>query len=371
MRRSARHPRAWHIGAIALALAGLSACSPDLDHPAQSVEVVHTFGEAGIHPGQFTFPRCIESDARGVWLIDKSANIQRLNPDTGASEVFFQMPQWRDGKPCGMTIAPGPDPAKASAAWRSDLLRPGAPILYIPDTHYYRVLAFAIDDTALAARDSATARPPQLMSLGSYGQGPGQFVYTTDIAVLPDEQGHAKRLYVSEYGGNDRISVFDAASLEFLFSFGALGESASPDSIEFSRPQSIAIDAARQRLVVNDACNHRVGVFTLDGGLVRWIDAPAPGERFIYPYGLVILDDGTALITEVGAGRMTRLDLDRGVAIASWGSTGRTPGHLAQPWGLTIRDGLVWVLDSGNDRVQAWRLDTPLRDLARSERPAP
>ena len=72
--------------------------------------------------------------------------------------------------------------------------------IYVADTHYHRVLIF-----------SAAGEP--IGSFGSFGQGDGEFIYPTDIAFSGDG-----RIFVSEYGGNDRISAFTEDG-EFLFSF--------------------------------------------------------------------------------------------------------------------------------------------------------
>src|SRR6185436_9431575 len=99
----------------------------------------------------------------------------------------------------------------------------------------------------------------------------------------------------------------------FKFSIGHYGSGSSPDDVQFNRPQSLALDLKRQELIVTDACNHRLGRFTLDGKLIAWISSPAqvgalPGQ-FSYPYGLALLDDGSALIAEFGGNRVQHIDL--------------------------------------------------------------
>ena len=198
----------------------------------------------------------------------------------------------------------------------------------------------------------------------SYGNGgPAQFYYCTDVAVLlkDDAKGvhdHAiDRIYVTEYGGNDRVSVFSAAH-EFLFSFGKEGSGNDPKAIEFNRPQSIAIwtkPDGKKELVVTDACNHRLGRFTMDGGLIGWISSPAnqgskPGQ-FQYPCGLSLLGDGTAMVSEFGGSRVQRIDLESGKSLGCWGQPGREPGQILAPWAVTWMNDNVYLLDSGNNRL--------------------
>ena len=79
---------------------------------------------------------------------------------------------------------------------------------------------------------------------------PGEFLYPTDVATGPDGS-----IWVSEYGGNDRVQVFNAdGSLRRVI--GAVGDRPG----EFSRPQAIALSP--------------------DGGVAKLICAePCPGSR--------------------------------------------------------------------------------------------
>lgn len=335
-----------------------SACSNSSDPKDPNlIPVSVSFGEVGLSPGQFSYPRCIDAGLGALWVVDKTARIQKLDPKTGAYLGGWRMPEFEFGKPTGITLAPGAG---------------GETLVYVADTHYHRVRIYRPGDCYEGKKD-----PELLASIGSYGKGDGQLIFPTDIAVLmsPDNKS-VERLYISEYGGNDRINIYTPApptpgqepnSYVFSSSFGSFGSSATPDHIEFSRPQSLAIDAAARQLIVTDACNHRLGVFTLDGSLIRWIGAAddpsdAPG-RFKYPYGLQLLPDHTALVAEFGGNRIQRIDLNTGASLGVYGSAGREKGHLASPWGVTILGDTVYALDSGNNRVLGFpaRFDPPTR----------
>lgn len=364
---------AW--GALVAFAAVFAGCEGRME--GRPLPVSHMFGEVGGSPGQFLYPRALCADpATGqLWVIDKAGRIQRLDPVTGRGSVHFRAPDTALGRPCGITVGP----MARSGLGES---RPGS-VLYVADTHYHRVLIYESPP-----RDATPGEEPRLLgSFGSYGQGPGEFIYLTDVAVLEDEQGFAIRLYVCEYGGNDRISIWEPSegsdasasaatggpgtTWRFVGAFGSQGDSAAPGDIQFDRPQSIAVDRARGRLVVTDACNHRVGVFTLDGALVRWI-APRAVRRedgqdepgMAYPFGLHLLADGTALVTEYGNHRLRHLDVETGETLGIYGMGGRGPGELLNPWAVTVLDGTVYVLDSGNERIQAFSLPGRWRSMA-------
>ena len=304
-------------------------------------------GEVGLSRGQFVSPRCIESDGENLWVIDKDARVQRIDPKTGNCLAIFKMPEYAFGKPTGITIA-------------KDGVDGGSNLLFIADTHYHRVRVYRVP--AAAAADIVTENEPELLTqFGSFGRDGGQFIFPTDIAVLHDSKGMLERVYVSEYGGNDRISVFDG-HYKFLFSFGqfGVGEEGNAESglIEFSRPQSMAVDEKKRELVVTDSCNHRLGVFTLEGTLVRWIGgskgtSDAPGS-YSYPYGLALLGDGTAVVSEFGNGRAQHVDLSTGACLGLFAGPKEDDGlaqRLGNAWGLTILKQEMFVLDMRRSRI--------------------
>ena len=220
------------------------------------------------------------------------------------------MPEWSAGKPTGLGI--GPDGK-----------------VYAADTHYARVMVFEPDGKPAG-------------QFGSQGDGPGQFRMPTDVAINAGGE-----IYVSEYGGNDRISKF-SPDRRYLLSFGG------PDASEarLQRPQALLLDTDGS-LWVADACNHRICHFTAEG---RWIEAighagSGPGE-LRFPYGLDRLSDGTFVVCEYGNNRVQRLDRT-GRSLGTWGSAGRRPGQIAYPWAAAVGpQDRMFVLDSGNNRVQ-------------------
>ncbi|MEC8734678.1 MAG: NHL repeat-containing protein, partial [Planctomycetota bacterium] len=144
------------------------------------------FGAPGAGPGLFKTPRGIAVDPRdgAIFVVDKTARIQRFAPD-GTFLNQWSMPEVQVGKPVGISVSPDGR-------------------VFVPDTHYHRIIVF-------------DASGNELDRFGSFGTGPGQFVYPTDVAFGADGE-----LYVSEYGTNDRVQVFDSDG-RFLRAFGASG----------------------------------------------------------------------------------------------------------------------------------------------------
>jgi DNA-binding beta-propeller fold protein YncE len=266
----------------------------------------------GIGPAQVVYPRgiayCAADDS--FFIVDREARIQHLDRD-GNPLAAWQTPEWAHGKPVGLKVGPDGN-------------------LYVPDTHYHRVLVYSPSGELLK-------------QFGERGEGPGQFIYPTDLAFSNG------KIFISEYGDNDRIQVFNR-DFKFLYQFGKFGDGPG----EFSRPQTMVIDG--DLLYVTDACNHRIDVFKTDGTFVRTMGkvGSAPGE-YRFPYGLDEDSHGNLIVCEFGNNRVQLIDKETGKGLAMWGSAGRDPGQLAYPWGVVVdKHGRVVAVDSGNNRLQVF-----------------
>jgi DNA-binding beta-propeller fold protein YncE len=209
--------------------------------------------------------------------------------------------------------------------------------IYVADTHYHRVIAF--DGEGDIAGE-----------FGEFGKGDGCFVYPTDVAFVGI--GEDLQILVSEYGGNDRISVFDGAG-EYIRSFSSWGSGKG----QVSRPSAICVDGDREVLYIADACNHRIAVYDFQGQLIKYFGTVGRGRGELrYPYDLALMPNGNLIVCEFGNNRLQLFDAD-GVSLGIYGGAGREPGQLAYPWGVAVDGrGRVFVVDAGNNRIQVWRL---------------
>jgi DNA-binding beta-propeller fold protein YncE len=308
-----------------------------------ALRVKRVLGEPGKQRGQFMYPRGIAAGEGQLWVVDKGARIQRLDPESGNPIAFFQTPNFAQGKPTGLTVAPMPGDGSQTA-------------LYVADTHYNRILIYKTD--------SESTEP--VAEFGTYGTLDGQFVYPTDIAVLTDDSGEVERIYVTEYGGNDRVSIFDA-DMNFLTSFGTFGvaheQEEGATGFVFDRPQAIQVDKTVGELVIADSCNHRVGRFTLDGELISWLGG-ADSDLFRYPYGLELVEGRGVLVAEYGGNRIRHVELETGTTLGVYGSAGREEGQLASPWGAAVLGSELFLLDSGNNRIQV--IESPAKSISQN-----
>jgi ABC-type Fe3+ transport system permease subunit/DNA-binding beta-propeller fold protein YncE len=267
----------------------------------------------GTGPDQTVYPRAItysRSDDT-FFVIDRVARIQHLD-NQGNYLNEWRMPEWSQGKPVGVTVGPDGN-------------------VYVPDTHYHRVMVYS-------------PKGELIRHWGSKGTEPGQFIYPTDIAF-----DSKQNVFVSEYGDNDRIQVFDPSG-KFLYAFGHFGQADG----DFSRPQSMLID--HDILYVTDACNHRISVFNTDGTFIRNMGSVGSGPgQFRFPYGLDQDKYGNLIVCEFGNNRVQLIDRKTGKGLATWGVGGHDPGQLAYPWGVAVdKRNRVVAVDAGNNRLQVF-----------------
>lgn len=298
---------------LGMTFLGLTGC--EKTGGSYAARIVGSFGRTGRGPREFAYPRVIEiTDRQELYVCDKTGRIQRFSGD-GILLDSFTMPQIETGLPVGMSMGPDGN-------------------LYVADTHYHRVMVF-------------TPEGQRLREFGSFGETDGCFIYPTDVAF--DKE---KRIFVSEYGGNDRVSVFTQEG-EFLFRFGEFGDGHG----QFSRPNALCMDTRNGILYIADACNHRIAMYTPEGQLIRYIGRAGrePGQ-FRYPYDLTLMRDGTLVVCEYGNNRIQLLDQDGGCK-KIYGEPGRELGQLAYPWGVVVdREDRAYIVDAGNDRIQVWQL---------------
>lgn len=266
----------------------------------------------GLVDGRLWRPRAMDVDADGlVYIVDFTARIQVFTPE-GEFVRGWQTPDYKNGKPTGVTIE--------------------GDRLLVADTHYFRVLSYALDGTLM--EDETIG--------GTEGHGPGEFGFVTD--AVRDASG---AMYVAEYGDYDRIQKFSPDG-EFILQWGSHGVEPG----QFVRPQNLFVDP-QDRIWVCDACNHRMQVFDTEGELLfMWGEEGAAPGQLSYPYDIAMDESGNVILIEHGGNRL-QVFTELGEPLGWWGRAGRAEGELDRPWALARdHNGLVHVLDTYNHRVQ-------------------
>ena len=213
--------------------------------------------------------------------------------------------------------------------------------------------------------------------------GPGEgdrprFDRPLSAAFAPDG-----RIYVADTG-NDRIVVFDEEG-RYASQFGGLGvgkpaaggtKSWEPGTLNF--PMGIDVDENGD-VYVADFRNDTIQVFDSEG---RWLRRFPDPESITGRGGSGQGGAGIAVTdVEVTADKVYATDsyqvfvFDKdGELLEQHGLPGTAPGEFDRPAGITVdEDGIVYVSDSNNNRVQAfspefeplWQVGTPVTNLTR------
>jgi DNA-binding beta-propeller fold protein YncE len=164
-----------------------------------------------------------------------------------------------------------------------------------------------------------------------------------DAAFSPD----GRLIYVTDMR-NSRVRVLEAMTLKPVGTFGER---------ELSNPHDAEFDRAG-RLLVADTGNDRVVVYEVNGAQAKRV-----GELtgLAGPEGVAVAPDGRVIVTNT---RSATLAVFRdGRLERTVGGRGTRDGELANPHDVeAAADGSVYVVDSGNDRVQVF--DAELRHRA-------
>ena len=176
---------------------------------------------------------------------------------------------------------------------------------------------------------------------GSFGEGDGQFVSPTAVAL--DSRG---QVYVSdEY--THRISIYDSSGA-FLSNWGKPGARAG----ELGGPSGLAFDS-EDNLYIADHLNNRVQKFTSDGRfLLRFGSEGAGDGQFNLPWGLTVDPKGEVYVADWRNDRIQRFSPD-GEFLGKYGNSGHGDGEFYRPSSVAVdSDGYIYVADWGNERVQ-------------------
>ncbi|MBN1179991.1 MAG: TIGR03663 family protein [Anaerolineae bacterium] len=234
--------------------------------------------------------------------------------------------------------------------------------LYVRRDVVNQLWDFGIGPTAGGAPESADPYAGGWVELapwqtwGSEGSGPGQFSAPRGIAVAPDGT-----VYVAD-SRNHRIQLFDAtgALVDTWGSYGECNTNPTPPPGTFCEPWDVAV-APDGSVYVADTWAHRVQHFTAAGEVVAaWgsfgqfgVGDPLGEGHFFGPRAVAVGPDGRVYVVDTGNKRV-QVFTPEGEFVTQWGGYGSAAGQMDEPVGAAFTpDGQIVVADSWNVRVQA------------------
>ena len=215
------------------------------------------------------------------------------------------------------------------------------------------------DGTRLTIMKLGEEGEEYISTFGSHGEGKGQFIWPTGIALDKDTN-----VYVTDEWLN-RITKYDRDG-EYITHWGAQG---SGDG-DVDRPSGIAI-GKDETLYVVDSRNNRVQKFGLDGKFLgKFGSAGSADGQFNLPWGMCLDSDDNIFVADWRNDRVQSFTSD-GKWLASFGTPGtggdcynarvkggitysHVPvGQFNRPTGVCVdQDGDIYIADWLNNRVQ-------------------
>jgi DNA-binding beta-propeller fold protein YncE len=189
-----------------------------------------------------------------------------------------------------------------------------------------------------------------LATFSEYGSEPGQLMKSELMDIRGD------RLYIPDIG-NHRVSVF---SLDGRFLFDFSGPGSAPGRLNVPEAAKFGPDG---RLYVTDLQNDRVQVFDAEGAfLATWGRTGSGKGQLKSPSGLAFDAVGNVYVAEIGNDRVQVFTKD-GAYLAAFGRRGKGVGEFDNLHGLAVdpETGLLYVGDTGNHRVQVFKIVRPPR----------
>jgi DNA-binding beta-propeller fold protein YncE len=310
--------------AVFAAFAGASAFAQE------SYEFVAKWGSAGSGDGQFSNPEGIDNYDTTLYVADRNNNrVQKFNLDGDFVSKFG-------------TSGAGDGQLNDPAGIYCDV---GNSRVYVADRNNNRIQKFITTGSFVLA-------------IGSSGSGDGQFYHPMSVAKMPPIGGnYGSKVYVTDTD-NNRIQLFTTDG-DFFVKWGASGA----QNGQFNSPRGIAIGSTGY-VYVADYNNNRVQKFNTDGSFVTaWGSTGSANGQFNGPHYIAIdnNDNGTVYITDSNNHRVQKFTAD-GVFVGAWGSQGSGDGQFNFPKGIGVYRqasasvGYVFVVDSGNNRIQKFRV---------------
>lgn len=187
---------------------------------------------------------------------------------------------------------------------------------------------------------------------GSFGDGPGQFMWPSAICVTSDGQ-----VIIADEHLN-KIMVFTSGG-DFIEEWGTLGSGEG----FLDTPSGLAVNE-KNELFVSDTYNHRLQVFSTSGHFLRSF---GQNEGLEMPWRLSLGPDENVYVADWGNDRIC-VYTQEGTFLRSFGASGSGDGAFNKPCAVvSSKSGKIFVCDWGNERVQVFDQEGNFLELTLGE----
>jgi DNA-binding beta-propeller fold protein YncE len=178
-------------------------------------------------------------------------------------------------------------------------------------------------------------------ALGRFAGPAAQFYKPRGMAIDSEDN-----LYIADTGGARIVKL--SLNGERLKVFGARGNGRG----QFLEPSHVAVDA-EGFVFATDVPNKRINVFHPDGRFVA--DFPIPLANPFNGTHMAFTSDAALLLTAPEAHKIQHYTRD-GKLLNEWGNFGNDAGQFRLPTALAVSGDTLWIVDTGNHRIQTWSI---------------
>ncbi|MEM3916808.1 MAG: 6-bladed beta-propeller, partial [Candidatus Nitrosocaldus sp.] len=135
---------------------------------------------------------------------------------------------------------------------------------------------------------------------------------------------------------------------------------------EFRFPTGVAVDS-RDRIIVADVWNNRIQVFDSNGNfLFNFGKEGSDDGEFMFPNGVAVDGFGNIIVADTFNNRIQVFD-SNGNFLFNFGKEGSNDGEFSFPTGVAARGDMLAVVDTGNNRVQVFKIIMRETELSKDE----
>ena len=187
---------------------------------------------------------------------------------------------------------------------------------------------------------------------GSFGDGPGQFMWPSAICV----SSYGQVIIADEH--LNKVMVFTSGG-DFIEEWGTLGSGEG----FLDTPSGLAVNE-KNELFVSDTYNHRLQVFSTSGHFLRSF---GQNEGLEMPWRLSLGPDENVYVADWGNDRIC-VYTQEGTFLRSFGDSGSGDGAFNKPCAVvSSKRGKIFVCDWGNERVQVFDQEGNFLELTLGE----
>jgi sugar lactone lactonase YvrE len=316
-----------------------------------------SFGEAGSGSGQLGSPTGVTLDSSGnVWVSDSANNRVDEFSSGGAFKLAF-----------GWGVKDGEGKLETcTESCRAGLTGSGNGEFGSGDVYSLRIGAIAVYGNDVWVVDGGNDRIEEFTTSGEFVTAIGTLIGPTGIAVT--SSGDVWVVSIG-YGALQEFEPSGKEAHGYTSTYDRSAESPSDLSVDaqgnvwvattnFNRIEEYSPAGAFTQMFGWGVKDGEAKLETCTAECKRGIAGSGNGQ-LTNPTGIAIDGANTLWVVDSGNNRVERFTL-ADEYLTQFGSVGSGPGQLSEPWGIAATNGSLYVADQNNNRIERWTHIAPV-----------